>query len=90
MASVTRRTIRSSTFGQTPREGREIGCKPVARLCDLPAEWSRQRQMLGLAALYSASEPRLCQRRPGGVQLGWELSIRGAVAVDCEPDRNRI
>ena len=22
----------------------------VARLCDLPAEWSRQRQMLGLAA----------------------------------------
>jgi site-specific DNA recombinase len=23
----------------------------VARLCDLPAEWSRQRQMLGLAAL---------------------------------------
>jgi hypothetical protein len=27
----------------------------VARLCDLPAEWSRQRQMLGLAALYSAS-----------------------------------
>jgi hypothetical protein len=21
------------------------------RLCDLPAEWSRQRQMLGLAAL---------------------------------------
>ena len=22
-----------------------------ARLCDLPAEWSRQRQMLGLAAL---------------------------------------
>ena len=51
MASVTRRTIRSSTFGQTPREGRKIGCKPVARLCDLPAEWSRQRQMLGLAAL---------------------------------------
>jgi hypothetical protein len=23
----------------------------VARLCDLPAEWSRQRQMLGLATL---------------------------------------
>jgi hypothetical protein len=23
----------------------------VARLCDLPAEWSRQRQMLGLPAL---------------------------------------
>jgi hypothetical protein len=23
----------------------------VARLCDLPAEWFRQRQMLGLAAL---------------------------------------
>jgi site-specific DNA recombinase len=23
----------------------------VARLCDLPAEWSRQRQMLGLAAV---------------------------------------
>ena len=23
----------------------------VARHCDLPAEWSRQRQMLGLAAL---------------------------------------
>ena len=22
----------------------------VARLCDLPADWSRQRQMLGLAA----------------------------------------
>jgi hypothetical protein len=22
----------------------------VARLCDLPAEWSRQRQMLGLSA----------------------------------------
>jgi site-specific DNA recombinase len=22
----------------------------VARLCDLPAEWSRQRQMLGLKA----------------------------------------
>jgi hypothetical protein len=22
----------------------------VARLCDLPAEWARQRQMLGLAA----------------------------------------
>ena len=61
MASVTRRTIRSSAFGQTPREGREIGRKPVSvafeptlgvgRLCDLPAEWSRQRQMLGLAAL---------------------------------------
>ena len=30
MASVTRRTIRSSTFGQTPREGREIGRKPVS------------------------------------------------------------
>src|ERR1700704_4348506 len=31
----------------------------VARLCDLPAEWSRQRHMLGLAALYpsSRSEP---------------------------------
>jgi hypothetical protein len=30
------------------------GCLPhgmgVARLCDLPAEWSRQRQMLGLSA----------------------------------------
>jgi site-specific DNA recombinase len=23
----------------------------VARLCDLPAEWSRQRQVLGLATL---------------------------------------
>jgi site-specific DNA recombinase len=23
----------------------------VARLCDLPSDWSRQRQLLGLAAL---------------------------------------
>ena len=32
-------------------EGRLPHGMGVARLCDLPAEWSRQRQMLGLAAL---------------------------------------
>ena len=31
-------------------EGRLPRGMGVARLCDLPAEWSRQRQMLGLSA----------------------------------------
>ena len=31
-------------------EGRLPRGMGVARLCDMPAEWSRQRQMLGLAS----------------------------------------
>ena len=34
--------------GRASDEGRLPRGMGVARLCDLPAEWSRQRQMLGL------------------------------------------
>jgi site-specific DNA recombinase len=48
------RPIRSETRATVVKaaiNGRLPHGMGVARLCDLPAEWSRQRQMLGLAAL---------------------------------------
>ncbi len=48
---------------KTAIDGRLRHGMGVARLGDLPAEWSRQRQLLGLAALNLSIEPRLCLRR---------------------------
>src|SRR4029453_5204183 len=42
-------------------EGRLPHGMGVVRLADLPAEWSRQHQMLGLPAPYLPFEPRLCR-----------------------------
>jgi hypothetical protein len=43
-------------------EGRLLHGMGVARLCDLPAEWSRQYRMLGLAARESCSSNRVSGR----------------------------
>ena len=43
-------------------EGRLPHGMGVARLCDMPAEWSRQHQMLGLSSAVAATfEPSLCR-----------------------------
>jgi hypothetical protein len=54
----------------------------VARLCDLPAEWSRQRQMLGLAALLPSnrvvSGKQDCKARDNSAKTASSLSLVSA------------
>src|SRR3989442_9585111 len=57
----------------------------VARLADMPAEWSRQHQMLGLPAAEPAFEPSLCLPRspfPGNGISGPEKNAQKRPA-DC-------
>ena len=49
--SLRLRSFAQTTSGATRPQPALTHGRGVARLCDLPAEWSRQRQMLGLAAL---------------------------------------
>jgi hypothetical protein len=46
----------------------------VARLADMPAEWSRQHQMLGFLRRNRHSKPSLCLSR------SWSLRLREAAA----------
>src|SRR5712671_583163 len=58
----------------------------VTRLSDLPAEWSRQRRILGLGAYWSAFEPRLRNR---GSPAARDKSAKMAASIQCRSPRNR-
>jgi len=61
----------------------------VTRLSDLPAEWSRQRRILGLGAYWSAFEPRLrnaVRRRPETKAQKWP---RQSNVVSPETETNQ-
>src|SRR6202011_4454535 len=47
----------------TALAGRVAPGMGVARLADMPAEWSRQHQMLGLPSAQPGFEPSLCLAR---------------------------